>query len=452
MESAIALPSAAPSLRFKFAASFAVVGILLVLLHAAAVLLLNRYQEAELIDQIVSDEIEELIEQYERREMVASPPNATLQHFDVRPETDRQSLRKWFRANWLTHSYIARYAEERKLLPAELVELEPGFHDIESGRERYRVEVREIGAVRFYLAYSIEHHRDRLAQFDLALGVSVVVTAIFGIALGLWLAAQLTRQVGDLAARVERLHDGSAGEVLERHYPDREVAALARAFDAFQRRMALLLERERAFTADVSHELRTPLTSIQTSSELMLEDDSLSSKARERVAKIARASARLSELINAFLLLAREQADGSNTEIDLRSCVDEIVEQVRERAESKGLRIEVGIPTGSLVQAPLNALSVVLSNLLANAVSYTDRGAISLNFNNSCIEIADTGSGIATGKINELFRRFQRGDAGRGEGFGLGLAIVKRICEQTGWPIDIEGRPGGGTCIKVGPI
>lgn len=452
MASAIALPSAASSLRVKFAASFAAAGMLLVLLHALAVLLTNRYQEAELIDQIVSDEMEDLIVQYERREMVAAPPAATLKHFDVRPEADRQILRKWFRANWLTHSYIARDAAERSMLPLELGSLAPGFHDVSSGGERFRVEMREIGTVQFFLAYSLEHHEGRLAQFKLALAISVAVAAIVSIVVGLWLAARLTGQVADLAQRVERLHDGSADEVLELHYPDREVAALARAFDAFQRRMALLLERERAFTADVSHELRTPLTSIQTSSELMLDDESLSPKSRERVAKIARAAARLSELVSAFLLLAREQAGGSHSELDLRSCIDDAVEQVRERAEAKGLELEVAVPEGLRVWAPQNALRVVLSNLLANAVSYTDTGRISLQFANGSVEIADTGSGMSTENIHQLFRRFHRGDGGRGEGFGLGLAIVKRICEQTGWPIAVEPRAGGGTCIRVGPI
>ena len=73
--------------------------------------------------------------------------------------------------------------------------------------------------------------------------------------------------------------------------------------------MGRLLERERAFTADVSHELRTPLTSIQTSCELMLEDRGLSPKARERLEKIDAAAARLADLVNAFLLMAREEAE-----------------------------------------------------------------------------------------------------------------------------------------------
>lgn len=452
MESAIALLNAPPSLRRKFAVGFIAACVLLVLLQAVAVLAINGYQEDELVEQIVSDEMEELIEQYERRELVAGPPASTLKRFDVRGESEHQKLRKWFRANWLTHSFIARGDDEIKVLPPELRELSPGFHDISVDSERFRVEVREIGSVRFYLAYSVEHHQDRLAQFRLAVAISVAATAAIGLLVALWLSGLVTRQVADLAARVERLNDGSAAEVLERHYRDREVAALARTFDAFQRRMASLLERERTFTADVSHELRTPLTSIQTSCELMLGDNGLSPKSSERLAKIARAAERLSELVNAFLVLAHEQAGGSRSEVNLLACLQDAVEQVRERAESKGLRLIIDVPADLSVRAPVNALRIVLSNLLGNAVSYTDQGEISVAVDAGCVMISDTGSGMAPERVTELFRRFWRGDAGRGEGFGLGLAIVKRICEQTGWEIVIYPRDGGGTSIRIGPI
>jgi signal transduction histidine kinase len=119
------------------------------------------------------------------------------------------------------------------------------------------------------------------------------------------------------------------------------VAELAAAFDGYHERTVRLLERERAFTADVSHELRTPLTAIQTTCELMLEDADLSAKARSRLDKISAATTRLTELVNAFLLMAREEADGISGEVDLRECIEEAAESVRERAEAKGLTLLV---------------------------------------------------------------------------------------------------------------
>ncbi|GIK24438.1 MAG: two-component sensor histidine kinase [Betaproteobacteria bacterium] len=441
------------SLRLRFALTFALVGAVLVLVHAVVILQLNRLQESQLIDQIVSDEMENLLQQYERVGALDGPPYRKLQRFDVRADTQALSLRKWFRASWLVHGYATRSAEEQGQLPEELRHLEPGFHDVISDDDRYRVEVREIGSMRFYLAYSVSLHEERARAFTLALVLGAVFTALVTALIGLWASGWLTRHVVDLARRVREL-DSRAGESgLERFYPEREVAELAAAFDAYHARMARLLERERAFTADVSHELRTPLTSIQTSCELMLEDAGLSPKARERLEKIDAAAARLAELVNAFLLMAREEADGIRGEVDLRECVEEVVEGVRERAVAKGLTLMVDAPESLPLRVPRRALHVVLSNLLANAVSYTERGTVALRTRGGTVEITDTGLGVAPEQLPELFRRFRRGDVrGSGEGFGLGLAIVKRICEQAGWRISIEPRAEGGTRVLLALI
>jgi signal transduction histidine kinase len=436
------------SLRLKFATTFALAGLLLVLSHAVAIHLMNRHQEAQLIDQIVADELEEVLQQYERRGIIEGMPYRSLPHHEVRPDTEASSLRKWFRANWLVQGYVARNAGERVSLPDELRELEPGFHDVHSGDNRYRVGVREIGNARFYAAYSVALHQERALKFTWALLLSAALTALFTVLAGLWLSGRLTRQIVDLSQRVARLDNAVADQPLRGNYHEREVAELAAAFDDYHQRTARLLARERAFTADVSHELRTPLTSIQTSSELLLEEG-LPAKAHERVERIARASARLSGLVNVFLLLAREQDGGERDAIDLRECAEQALESVRERAMAKGLALELAVPGGLIVSAPRNALLVVLANLLGNAVRYTDRGSIRLAASGGGVEIEDTGQGMDPGRMPELFRRFRRGDSHSGEGFGLGLAIVKRICDQLGWSIGIEPRQQGGTRVLL---
>jgi hypothetical protein len=108
------------SLRLKFALSFALAGLVLVLVHAVAIHQLNRQQEAQLIDQIVSDEMEGLLEQYERQGRLDGPPYRALQRYQVRPDTEALSLRKWFRASWLVQGFVARDDAERAELPAEL--------------------------------------------------------------------------------------------------------------------------------------------------------------------------------------------------------------------------------------------------------------------------------------------------------------------------------------------
>lgn len=441
------------SLRLKFALSFALAGLVLVLVHAIAIHQLNRQQEAQLIDQIVSDEMEGLLDQYERQGRIDGPPYRALRRYEVRPDTEALSLRKWFRASWLVQGFVARDDAERAELPAALRGLEPGFHDVGGGDDRYRVEVREIGSIVFVVAYSVSLHEERGRHFTRALALSAAITVLVTMLVGLWLSGRLTHQIVDLAHRVRQLDGKHAGEPLERHYPEREVAELAAAFDGYHERTVRLLERERAFTADVSHELRTPLTAIQTTCELMLDDAELSSKARSRVIKISGAAERLTELVNAFLLMAREEADGISGEVDLRECIAEAAESVRERAEAKGLTLVVEAGDTILLRAPRRALHVVLSNLLANAVSYTERGTVALRTRGGTVEITDTGHGVAPEQIPELFRRFRRGDSlVTGDGFGLGLAIVKRICEQAGWKVSIERRTEGGTRVLLALI
>ena len=440
------------SLRLRFALTFALVGAVLVLIHAVAILQLNRHQEAQLIDQIVSDEMEGLLQQYERVGSIDGPPYRRLQRFDVRTDTQALSLRKWFRASWLVHGYATRGAEEQQQLPEELRDLGPGFHDVTSGSDHYRVEVREIGSMRFYLAYSVTLHEERARAFTITLVLGAAFTALVTALIGLWASGWLTRHVVDLARRVRELDGRSGASSLEQYYPEREVAELAAAFDAYHDRMARLLARERTFTADVSHELRTPLTSIQTSCELMLEDSGLAPKARERLEKIDAAAARLAELVNAFLLMAREEADGISGEVDLRECIEEAADSVRERAEAKGLTLLVESRENLQLRAPRRALQVVLSNLLANAVSYTERGTVALVSRGGTVEITDTGRGMSQDSLPDLFRRFHRGDAHSGEGFGLGLAIVKRICEQAGWKVGFESRTEGGTRVILALI
>jgi signal transduction histidine kinase len=440
------------SLRLKFAFSFALAGVVLVLIHAVAIHQLNRQQESQLIDQIVSDEMEGLLQQFERQGRMDGPPYRALHRYQVRPDTEALSLRKWFRASWLIQGFVALDATERVQLPEELRELPPGFHDIGRGNDLYRVEVREIGSVRFYVAYSVSLHQERGRHFTEALILSAAIATLVTVLIGLWLSGRLTHQIVDLAQRVRQLDGKHAGESLERHYPEREVAELAAAFDGYHERTVRLLERERAFTADVSHELRTPLTAILTTCELMLEDAELSAKARGRVVKISAATTRLTELVNAFLLMAREESDGISGEVDLRECVAEAVESVRDRAEAKGLILVVDQSEPALLRVPRRALHVVLSNLLANAVSYTESGSVSLRSESGVVEISDTGPGVNPDRIPELFRRFHRGDARGGDGFGLGLAIVKRICEQAGWVISVEAREEGGTRVKLALI
>ena len=454
MASATGLPDPMSSLRTRFSAAFTITCLFLVGANALTVLHFSDQNERRQIDQLVLDEMDTLIEQYQRHEVAGLPHGTQLLPTRVRGEGTHLEFRKWFRVGWLTQRFVVRSAAERDSLPEELRLLSPGFHDVVANGHVFRVEVRETGGAYFYLAYDTLHHDQRLQRFQWAVVASAAAAGVVAVLVGLWLSASLTRQVADLARRVNNRGADAGDDRLAAHYEDREVNALAQAFDHFQARMASLLAREKALTADVSHELRTPLTAIRTSSELLLADASLPSRCRERVEKIARAATRLGELISGMLLLARDEAAPATTETVLLDCLAEAIDPLSDRIAAKGLRIDIDVPAGHRVLAPRNALSVVLSNLIINAVSYTDSGSILIRSHGNLIEVTDTGKGIDPDDVPAMFQRFRRGQGERADGYGLGLAIVKRICDQLGWQIVIENRPEGGgarVLLTVGP-
>ena len=95
--------------------------------------------------------------------------------------------------------------------------------------------------------------------------------------------------------------------------------------------------------------------------------------------------------------------------------------------------------------APEAVVSVVLNNLIGNAVKYTKQGEVRVRVEAEGVIVEDTGPGIEASEAEQLFERHVRGSsAGSTNGAGLGLAIVKRLCALYGWSAELEPRPEGG--------
>ena len=101
-----------------------------------------------------------------------------------------------------------------------------------------------------------------------------------------------------------------------------------------------------------------------------------------------------------------------------------------------------------LVESSERVLSVLIGNLLRNAFSYTDKGAISIRIGSDYVCVADSGPGISKGDIDQIFQPYFRGSAG-GEGYGVGLSIVKRLVDRFDWKLEVESEEGEGTAFTV---
>jgi signal transduction histidine kinase/CheY-like chemotaxis protein len=218
-----------------------------------------------------------------------------------------------------------------------------------------------------------------------------------------------------------------------------------------------------AFLANMSHELRTPLNAILGFSNL-LRDRGASEQQRHDLDIINRSGEHLLGLINDVLDVAKVEAGRSNLEAtpcDLGRLIEDVRDMVRPRALEKGLAMRVEHPRVPLfVRTDPSRLRQVLSNLLNNAVKFTDRGSVTLRMKASpaadtgevllTFEVEDTGEGIAAGDQAGIFDAFvQAGTANRHEGAGLGLTITRQIIELMGGTIQVESAPGQGSCFRV---
>jgi signal transduction histidine kinase len=419
------VPGFKRGLRLRVALAFAifcivVVGTLGISLYIAS----DDIEEAH-IEQIIETEMDYLLQRYNERGDFVPQVGSNLE------------------------KYIIHDSAEESQLPPYLQGLNYRRHKVFRGPEEVRVAVRHVDGVKFLVAYEIGLHDQRQQELRLLIVLSLLSVVGVALVVGYLLAGLLVKQVTDLAERVRHLAPGDVqGATMIQPGQDEEVAQLAHALDDYQNRITRMLRREQEFTANVSHELRTPITTILTSCELLVTEPGLSERARVRIGMIEAAATRMGEQLQALLFLAREQALGIMEPVALAECVYDAAEPVCTEIYRKRLTFEVAVEPKAVLTLNRQALHTALVNLLRNAVQYTERGFIRVNFSQNRISISDSGIGIEPFYLPLLYERFFRGSA-QGEGLGIGLAIVKRICDHYGWIIEVDSTPGQGATFHI---
>jgi signal transduction histidine kinase len=346
-------------------------------------------------------------------------------------------------------SYVVRHVDDELQIPPYYRGLNNGYHRIYYDYENIYVLVKSIDNIKFIVAYRITLHTQRLSELRLLILLSWIVVTAIAFVVGYMLAGMLVKQVTDLAGRVRLLAPGDVqGAPLMKSDMDEEVAQLASALDGYQNRIRRMLQREQEFTANISHELRTPITTILTSCELLDAEPGLSDKVRLRIKRIESATTRMGEQLQALLFLAREQALGVMEPVAIAECINDAAEPLYPEIHRKKLKFIVNVSPDIIIPLNRQALHTALTNLLRNAIQYTDEGSIRVDYSNGHLSVTDTGMGIEPAFLPLLFERFFRGTT-RVEGLGIGLPIVKRICNHYGWKINVESQVGRGTTFHI---
>lgn len=218
------------------------------------------------------------------------------------------------------------------------------------------------------------------------------------------------------------------------------------------------------FLSSMSHEIRTPLNAIVGFSEAIRDETNLE-LAKQDAKDIITASQNLLEIVNGILDISKIEANKMeivNSEYNLQEECKNLYKLIKPRIGEKPIEFNLNLAPDipNMLYGDRGKVKEIITNLLTNAVKYTDKGEI--NFSISCINknsnstiiisVEDTGRGIKPEKIDRLFTKFDRLEEDRNttlEGTGLGLAITKRLVEMLNGKIIVQSVFGSGSKFIV---
>jgi heavy metal sensor kinase len=330
-----------------------------------------------------------------------------------------------------------------------------------NGTQRLRAQPLLIDDRRFVLAgrYPLREAEEMMADIRRMFGVAIPLLVLIAAVSGWFLAQRNLAPVASMASHAAEISATNLHERLPVSGGD-ELVRLATVINDLLDRLQRSFEQQRRFMADASHELRTPTAIVRAEADVTLSRDHRGEEEyRASVGIMRDAARRMARIVDDLFLLARADAGhlvGNRVSLYLEDVVDSVTRGVRQLAESRGVRVELGQLVEAPVKGDADLLGRVLLNLLDNAIRHGGEGgvvtvAMERGEKEVTVSVTDTGPGIPPEAVGRLFERFFRADESRprqedngaSSGAGLGLAIARRIADSHGGILDIvSSRPG----------
>ena len=312
-------------------------------------------------------------------------------------------------------------------------------------RHEFMIQVAEPLAARESLA----HHITLKMLLPTFIALPVLVILIwFGVGAGLRPLQLLKREIKQRTAN--HLEPVAMAGVPE------EVTPLVKALNDLFARLEDAFEGERRFTADAAHELRTPLAALKIQAQVAMRSTDVEVR-HAALENVLRGVDRATRIVEQLLTLARvdpESTAAGYKQVDLASLVAPVIRDLAPQAHAKQIEISLEESNVCKVFGDEVQLSLLLRNLLDNAIRYTPVGGrvtvSALNLDGIRLEVRDTGPGIPAAERAHVLQRFYRITGSGEEGSGLGLSIVSRIAELHGASLELKDNEAGqGLLVRV---
>jgi len=273
------------------------------------------------------------------------------------------------------------------------------------------------------------------------------------IAMGVLQPGDLDRAIAAMVVQLQKALQ-MANRRLEERVRERTVE-LSHALE----RLSELNQLKANFVANISHELRTPMTHIVGYIDLLADDTfgPVSPQQREALETLHRAAERLTGLIDDLIQFSDTSRGGitlNSESVSLRNLIQETLTRMMSKAQRGNVRIEVNLPSDlPPVQADGRKITWVISQLVDNGIKFTPSGGKVVVraggvSDRVWITVEDTGVGIPSARLNELFEPFHQLDGSitrRQGGTGIGLYLCKQIVEAHGSRITLQSKEGSGS-------
>lgn len=302
--------------------------------------------------------------------------------------------------------------------------------------------------------------RELALSFVRSLWTLAIPALAVSIPFGFWRARSMSRRIARVANAADSMADGNLGTRIRVFRRD-EIGRLADRFNEMAARIESTERGRRTFISNVSHELRTPVSIIQGTVERQLEHGAdLSKDRRSALQLIQTESMMLARLVSDLATLTRVDEQNLRLErraLDVAEIANDAVSGIRDLAWTQSkVSVESLIPPDlPPVLADETRVRQILNNLLYNSLRHTPAGGLVVLQAKALgdfvqLSTSDTGRGIASEALPNVFDRYFQAERGNrhAEGSGLGLSIVKQLVEAHGGTITVESEVGQGTTFR----